>query len=61
MNSAIYLRRCKPSYCSLLQEREYDRSGSPPRKADVRVSGCNESHLAITVAKGDFREDLFYA
>jgi DNA-binding NtrC family response regulator len=45
----------------VIQEREVTRIGSSrPIKVDVRILAATNENLAETVAKGKFREDLFY-
>jgi len=45
----------------VLQEREYEPLGATaPVKADVRVIAATNQVLAEAVARGRFREDLFY-
>ena len=45
----------------VLQEREYERlGGTATLKADVRFIAATHKDLEAMVAKGDFREDLFY-
>ena len=44
-----------------IQEREIDRlGGSAPVKVDVRILAATHRDLAIEVAKGRFREDLYF-
>jgi DNA-binding NtrC family response regulator len=44
-----------------LQEREIDRiGGAKPIKVDVRIVATSNRDMAEAVAKGDFREDLFF-
>lgn len=44
-----------------IQEREIDRlGGSKPVKVDVRLVTATNRNLREAVAKGDFREDLYY-
>ncbi|MBF0541846.1 MAG: sigma 54-interacting transcriptional regulator [Nitrospirae bacterium] len=45
----------------VLQEKEYEALGSTTTsKTDVRVIAATNKNLSDLVAKGDFREDLFY-
>ena len=45
----------------VLQEREYQRlGGTRPIKADVRVIAATNRDLVGSIARGQFREDLYY-
>src|SRR6185436_17293161 len=45
----------------VIQEREIDRvGGSKPIKVDVRLIAATNRNLPEAIAKGDFREDLYY-
>jgi transcriptional regulator with GAF, ATPase, and Fis domain len=45
----------------VLQEREYQRlGGTRPLKANVRVLAATNRDLDAALARGDFREDLYY-
>jgi Nif-specific regulatory protein len=45
----------------VLQEREYQRlGGARPIKADVRVVAATNRNLEAALARGEFREDLYY-
>jgi DNA-binding NtrC family response regulator len=56
VNAAVQVKLLR-----LLQEREYDALGSlAPRRANVRFIAATHRKLEAEVAKGTFREDLFY-
>ena len=45
----------------VLQEREYQRlGGTRPMKADVRVIAATNRNLEAALARGEFRDDLYY-
>lgn len=45
----------------VLQERTFERVGSnKPQQADVRVIAATHKNLEEMIARGEFREDLFY-
>jgi transcriptional regulator with GAF, ATPase, and Fis domain len=48
-------------FLRVLQEREYQRlGGTRTLKADMRVLAATNRDLKDAIAKGDFREDLYY-
>ena len=48
-------------FLRVLQEREFQRlGGTRVLKADVRVIAATNRNLAAAMARGDFREDLYY-
>ncbi|MBK9066082.1 MAG: sigma 54-interacting transcriptional regulator [Gemmatimonadetes bacterium] len=51
----------QPKLLRALESREIRRvGGQQTRKVDVRVIGASHIDLAAAVARGEFREDLFY-
>src|SRR5437867_1336757 len=48
-------------FLRVLQEREFQRlGGTRPLKADLRVVAATNRDLEAALARGDFREDLYY-
>jgi transcriptional regulator with GAF, ATPase, and Fis domain len=48
-------------FLRVLQEREFQRlGGTRTLKADVRVVAATNRNLSAAIARGDFREDLYY-
>ena len=48
-------------FLRVLQEREFQRlGGTRPMKADIRVVAATNRDLEAALARGDFREDLYY-
>jgi two-component system, response regulator FlrC len=53
--------RLQAKLLRVIQEREVDRlGGTAPIKVDVRLLAATHRNLAADVAKGRFREDLFF-
>ncbi len=53
--------RLQAKLLRVLQEREVDRvGGSKPVKVDIRIIATSNRNLPDAVAKGDFREDLYF-
>jgi two-component system response regulator FlrC len=51
----------QPKLLRVIQEKEVERlGGEKPKKVDVRIIATTNRELKDMVAKGDFREDLYY-
>src|SRR5262249_37990203 len=54
-------RSAQAKFLRVLQEREFQRlGGKKPLTANVRVIAATNRNLREAIARGDFREDLFY-
>ena len=61
MRSASCRRRCRSSCCGSCRRRRFQRVGGRQEiQSDARVIAATNVNLQESVAKGTFREDLYF-